>query len=47
MVSIMVEILTIFAIATKEVKSGWLSESMPHLFTLLESHFVQKGASRS
>ncbi len=47
MVSIMVEILTIFAIATKEVKSGWLSKLMSHLFTLLDSHFIQKSVSRS
>jgi hypothetical protein len=42
-VEIMVEVLTIFAIATKEVKRGRLSRSILHGFTILDSHFVQKG----
>ena len=35
-VDIMVEVLTILAIATKEVKRGRLSESMPCGFTILD-----------
>ena len=42
-VEIMVEVLTIFAIATKEVKRGRLSRSILHEFTIFDSHFVQKG----
>ena len=34
MVEIMVEVLTILAIATKEVKSGRFSESLSCVFTL-------------
>ena len=34
MVDIMVEVLTILAIATKEVKSGRLSELMSRRFTI-------------
>jgi hypothetical protein len=35
-VDIMVEVLTTLAVATKEVKRGRLSESMPCRFTILE-----------
>jgi hypothetical protein len=40
-VEIMVEVLMILAIATKEVKSGRLSELM-HKFTILNSHVVSE-----
>ena len=40
-VEIMVEVLNILAIATKEVKSGRLSESMSLLFTILDSQFFR------
>ena len=35
-VEIMVEVLTILAIATKEVKRGQLSELISHIFPLLD-----------
>ena len=35
MVEIMVEVLTILAIATKEVERGPLSELISHIFSLL------------
>ena len=35
-VEIMVEVLIILAMVTKEVKRGRLSESMSHRFTILE-----------
>ena len=37
---IMVEIPTILAVATKEVKRGRLSESTVHRFAILDSRFV-------
>ena len=40
-VEIMVEVLNILAIATKEVKSGRLSESMSLLFTILDSQLFR------
>jgi hypothetical protein len=40
MVELMVEVLTILAIATKEVKHGRRSESMSHIFTILDSHLM-------
>jgi hypothetical protein len=44
-VDIMVEVLTILAIATKEVKHGRLSESIPCRFSILDltDTPVQKG----
>lgn len=39
-VKIMAEMLTILAIATKEVKQGRLSTSILHRFTILDSHVV-------
>ena len=33
-IDIMVEVLTILAIVTKEVKRGRMSESMSHIFTI-------------
>jgi hypothetical protein len=39
-ISIIVEVLTILAIATKEVKHGRLSESTLHRFIILDSHLV-------
>jgi hypothetical protein len=39
-IEIMVEVLTILAIATKEVKRGRLSELMLHILTILDSHPV-------
>ena len=39
-IKIMVEILTILAIATKEVKRGRLSELTVHRFAILDSRFV-------
>ena len=39
-IEIIVEILTILAIATKEVKRGRLSELMLHGFIIPNSHFV-------
>ena len=39
-IEIMVEVLTILGIATKEVKSGGLSELMSQGFTILDSHVV-------
>ena len=39
-IDIMVEILTILGIATKEVKRGGLSELMPHRFIILDSPVV-------
>ena len=36
-VEIMVEVINILAVATKEVKSGRFSESMSHIFTVLGS----------
>jgi hypothetical protein len=41
-VEIMVEVINILAIATKEVKSGRLSESMSRSFTILDSFLIQK-----
>ncbi|KAN0118797.1 hypothetical protein V8E52_004908 [Russula decolorans] len=38
MVDIMVVVINILAIATKEAKSGRLSESMSLIFTILDSH---------
>ena len=40
LIEIMVEVLTILAIATKEVKRGRLSELMLYGFTILGSHLV-------
>jgi hypothetical protein len=40
-VEIMVEVLNILAIATKEVKRGRLSESMSPLFTILDSRLFR------
>ena len=37
-VEIMVEVINILGIATKEVKSGRFSESMSFLFSILDSH---------
>ena len=37
-VEIMVEVINILAITTKEVKRGRLSESMSLIFTILDSH---------
>jgi hypothetical protein len=37
-VVIMVEVINILGIATKEVKSGRFSESMSFLFSILDSH---------
>jgi hypothetical protein len=39
-IEIMVEVLTILGIATKEVKSGGLSELISQGFTILDSHVV-------
>ena len=39
-IEIMVEVLMILAIATKEVKRGRLSKPMSHKLTILDSHFV-------
>jgi hypothetical protein len=41
-VEIMVEVLTILAIATKEVKSGRLSKLMTYRSTILDSHVSRK-----
>jgi hypothetical protein len=41
-IEIMVEILTILAIATKEVKRGRLSKSTPHRFTILDSPRLER-----
>jgi hypothetical protein len=48
-VDIMVEVLTILAIATKEVKRGQLSESMLYRITILDltDTSVQKSISGS
>jgi len=48
-VDIMVEVLTVLAIATKEVKCGRLSESMQCRFTILDltDTLVQKSISGS
>jgi hypothetical protein len=46
-VEIMVEVINILGIATKEVKSGRLSKSMSHRFTILDSHLIQKSISGS
>jgi hypothetical protein len=46
-VEIMVEVINILAIATKELKSGRLSKSMSHSFTILDSHLIQKSISGS
>jgi hypothetical protein len=48
-VDIMVEVLAILAIATKEIKRGRLSESMLCRFTILDltDASMQKGFSRS
>ena len=48
-IDIMVEVLTILGIATKEVKRGRLSESMLCRFTILDltDSSVQKGTSES
>ena len=48
-VDIMVEVLTILAIATNEVKRGRLSESMLHRFTILDltDTSIQKSISGS
>ena len=48
-VDIMIEVLTILAIATKEVKRGRLSESTLYRFTILEltDTSVQKSISGS
>jgi hypothetical protein len=46
-VEIMVEMLTILAIATKEVKRGRFSELMSCIFTLLDWQAVQKSTLRS
>ncbi len=42
-VDIMVEVLNILALATKEVKREKLSELMSHKLTILDSHYIQKG----
>jgi hypothetical protein len=39
-IDIMVEVLTILAIATKELKRGRLSQLMSYRFTILDSHLV-------
>jgi hypothetical protein len=39
-IQIMVEVLTVLAIATKEVKHGRISELILHRFTILESDLV-------
>ena len=39
-IEIMVEVLTILAIATKEVKRGRMSKLLPHVFTVLDSHLI-------
>ena len=39
-VEIMVEVLTILAIATKEVKRGRLSELLSRKFTIFDSHVI-------
>jgi hypothetical protein len=39
-VEIMVEVINILGIATKEVKSGRFSESMSLTFTILNSHVL-------
>jgi hypothetical protein len=39
-IDIMVEILSILAIATKEVKNGRLSELMSHRFSILDQHIA-------
>ena len=39
-IEIMVEVLTILGIATKEVKSGGLSDLISQGFTILDSHVV-------
>ena len=41
-IEIMVEVLTILAIVTKEVKRGRLSKSTPHRFTILDSPRLEK-----
>jgi hypothetical protein len=46
-IEIIVEVLTILAIATKEVKCGRLSEFMSHKFSILDSHLDQKIILRS
>jgi hypothetical protein len=38
LVEIMVEVINILGIATKEVKSGRFSESMSLIFAILDSH---------
>ena len=41
-VEIMVEVLTFLAVATKEVKSGRLSEWMLRRSAILDSHLIQE-----
>jgi hypothetical protein len=41
-IEIMVEVLTILAIATKEVKRGRLSELVSRRFIILDSHLIRK-----
>ena len=46
-VKIMVEVLSILAIATKDAKIGRLSEWMPLIFTILNWHTIQTRILRS
>ena len=46
-VEIMVEVINILAIATKEVKCGRFSESMSRSFITLDSYLFQKSISGS
>jgi hypothetical protein len=41
-VEIMVEVLTVLAIATKEVKRGPLSELISRVFTILTDRLIRK-----
>jgi len=41
-IQIMVEVLSIVAMATKELKRGRLSESTAHLFAIVDLDLVQK-----
>ena len=42
-VDIVVEVLNILGIATKEVKCGLLSELIPCWFTIIDQNSIQRG----
>jgi hypothetical protein len=42
-VDIVVEVLSILGIATKEVKRGLMSELVPRWFTIIDQNSIQRG----